>query len=292
MVERHAAQMATGADALRRGTIVLRSAGIDDAALEAELLLRHVLGLDKTYFYLRLPESLTAEQQRAYEQLLARRLAHEPTAYLTGHREFYGLDFHVGPGVLIPRPETEMVVEESLRQARARAATQRAVVFVDVGTGSGAIAIAVAKHAPEIDVYAIDQAPEALAIAQYNARRLRVAGRVRFLQGDLLAPMRRPADVVAANLPYIPSTVVETLAPEVQANEPRIALDGGDGGLTVIRRLLAMLRARTNPGGVAILETAYDQGEAVRALAEGVACGPVSIQRDLAGHERVVVVPL
>lgn len=280
-------------DALKRGVAMLRAAGIEEAALEAELLLRHALGLDKTCFYLRLDQELSEERQQEFERLLAQRLAHRPTAYLTGHREFYGLDFFVGPGVLIPRPESEVLVEESLRAARARLdAGERRLVFVDVGTGSGAIAIAVAHALPALAVYATDISPAALAIAQLNARRLRVAGRIRFLQGDLLETLPEPADIIAANLPYIPSADVELLPPELRDNEPRIALDGGDDGLTLIRRLLGQLPTRMRPGGFVVLETAFNQAQTVAALAREVARGPVETRRDLAGNERAVVFTL
>lgn len=289
---RETAGQATLQSALRRGTAVLRAAGMEEAPLEAELLLRHVLGLDKTFFYLRLGDGLSEEQQREYDALLTQRVAHRPTAYLTCHREFYGLDFHVEPGVLIPRPETELLVDEALAQIQQRLDAQRHVAFVDVGTGSGAIAIAVAKAKPAAEVFATEISPAALAIAQYNARRLRVAGRIRFLPGDLLEPLPVAADVIAANLPYIPSADVDALPPELRENEPRLALDGGADGLALIRRLLHHAPAKAKPGGVLLLETAFDQAQAVAALAEEVAGGPVRLLRDLAGYERVVVVPL
>jgi release factor glutamine methyltransferase len=293
MVLRHdAAQIVTLRDALQRGTIALRVAGDDEAALDAELLLRHVLGLDKTCFYLQLQDALSDEQAHEYEALLAQRRSHRPTAYLTGHREFYGLDLHVESGVLIPRPESEMLVDESLRELRARLERQRRAVFVDAGTGSGAIAIAVAKSLPQADVYATEISPAALAIAQYNARRLRVAGRVRFLQGDLLDPLREPADVIAANLPYVATQEIATLAPEVRDNEPRLALDGGDDGLEVIRRFLRQLPAHAAPDAVAILEIGDEQAAAVTALAAEVARGSVRVLPDLAGLDRVVAVSL
>ena len=287
-----ATRTGTRQDVLRRGAAMLRAAGDEEAALDAELLLRHVLGLDKACFYMQLQDALSDEQAREYEALLAQRLRHRPTSYLTGHREFYGLDFHVEPGVLIPRPETELLVDESLRELRARLARQRRAVFVDVGTGSGAIAIAVAKTLPQADVYATEVSPAALAIAQYNARRLRAAGRVRFLPGDLLEPLREPSDVIAANLPYIPTGSIASLAPELREHEPRLALDGGEDGLALIRRLLLQLPAHAAADAVAIFEIAFDQDTAVVALAEHVARGPVRVLHDLAGHPRAVVVPL
>ncbi|MHB8574466.1 MAG: peptide chain release factor N(5)-glutamine methyltransferase [Dehalococcoidia bacterium] len=285
-----AAQSPTGSEALRRGIVALRAAGIEDAALEAEVLLRHVLGRDRTYFYLHLPDQLEGAQDQAFRELLAQRAAHRPLAYITGRREFYGLDFSVQPGVLIPRPETELVVERCLAIARERIDQGRRVRFVDVGTGSGAIAIAFAKHLPTAEVIATDISPEALVIAGYNAKRLRVAGRVRFMQGDLLKPVTGTIDLIAANLPYVPTHVVLTLAPEVRDHEPRAALDGGSDGLQQVRRLLAQLVTRLATGGTAVLEIGHDQGAAVRRAALELCGVAAEIAKDQAGNDRVATV--
>ncbi len=285
-------QPPTGTDALRRGTAALRAAGIEDPAIEAELLLRHVTGLDRTSLFLRLPQPLSADNHRGFLKLLGERAAHRPSAYITGHREFYGLDFHVEPGVLIPRPETELVVEQCLRLARERLQRHESVTLIDVGTGSGAIAIAVAKHLPAVEVLASDLSPAALVIAGYNAKRLRVAGRVRFLPGDLLDAVHGQVDIVAANLPYIPTTVCATLAPEVRDFEPRQALDGGPGGLGLIRRLLTQLRGRVRAGGCAVLEIGFNQGEQVSRLVEEVACARCEILKDLSGKDRIAIIEL
>ncbi len=285
-------QPPTGTDALRRGISALRAAGIEDPAVEAELLLRHVTGLDRTALFLRLPQTLSADNQRGFLKLLGERASHKPAAYITGHREFYGLDFHVEPGVLIPRPETELVVEQCLCLARERLRRQEPVTLVDVGTGSGAIAIAVAKHLPAVEVLASDLSQAALVIAGYNAKRLRVAGRVRFLPGDLLDAVHGPVDIVAGNLPYIPTAVWATLAPEVRDFEPRQALDGGADGLDLIRRLLAQLRGRVRPGGSVVLEIGYDQGESLRHLAAEVACARCEILKDLSGRDRVALIEI
>jgi release factor glutamine methyltransferase len=284
-------QAATGAAALRRAATALRVAGIDDAELEAEALLRHALGRDRAYLYLHLPDTLTPDQQRAFAELLRQRLARRPAAYITGHRAFYDIDLHVAPGVLIPRPETELLVDESLRLLRERDGGER-LRFVDVGTGSGAVALAVAKHAPAAEVLAVDSSRAALAIAGFNAKRLRLAGRVRFLEGDLLSPVPGPVDVVAANLPYIPTSVCETLQPEVRDHEPRLALDGGSDGLDCIRRLLAQLGGRVRPGGACTLEIGWDQAEAVRAAARELAGADATILPDVAGHDRIAVLAL
>lgn len=284
----------TIAEALRRGAAALRLAGIEDAELEAEVLLRHTLGLSRAHLFLRLQDELDPEDERLFHKLVERRRAHVPTAYLTGHREFYGLDLLVGPEVLIPRPETEHVVEEALRVGRALLARQERGTLVDVGTGCGAIALAVAKHLPALRVLAVDCSPGALAIAGLNAKRLRLAGRVTFLQGDLLQPVYEPVDIVAANLPYIPSDFIPTLQPEVRNYEPRQALDGGPDGLRVIARLLVQVSSYLRDGrGTVILEIGFGQAEPLRALvAERLPGAALRFTHDLAGIERVAVIQL
>jgi release factor glutamine methyltransferase len=281
----------TGQEALRRAVATLRFHRVEDAELEAEVLLRHVLQLDRAYLYLRLPDELAAEQEREFQSLIARRVAHTPTAYLTERREFYSLSLAVGPGVLIPRPETEGVVDAVLEAGRALLAERSRVTFVDVGTGSGAIALAVAKHLPALRVFATDSSPAALAVADLNAKRLRLAGRVIFLSGDLLDPLDGPVDLVAANLPYIPTDVWAALPPEIREHEPRAALDGGPDGLRVIDRLLGQVPGYLSPGGSVILEISHDQGAALRSLVEARLPGAtVEVRPDLAGLDRVAVI--
>jgi release factor glutamine methyltransferase len=221
--------------------------------------------------------------------LLGPRIERRPVAYITGHREFFDLDLHVAPGVLIPRPETELVVEQCLAIAGEKVRRGEACTFVDVGTGSGAIALAVAKQLPQVDVVAVEKSHAALLVAQYNAKRLRLAGRVRFFEGDLLEPVPFQVDIVAANLPYIPSDVVDALPPEIRDHEPRQALDGGPDGLVEIRRLIHQLPARLRRQGAAVLEIGHDQGPAVQALARDAGCLSCAILRDLAGLDRVAL---
>jgi release factor glutamine methyltransferase len=281
----------TGREALRRAVLTLRAHGIDEAEIEAEVLLRHVLNLDRAYLFLRLPDALAAEDEREYQRLLRRRLAHEPLAYLTGRREFYSMQFAVGPGVLIPRPETEHLVEAALECGKALLAERGRATLVDVGTGSGVIALAVAKALPGLRVLATDCSAAALTVAALNARRLRLAGRVTFLPGDLLDPVREPVDLIAANLPYIPTAVWASLPPEIREQEPRTALDGGPDGMRAIDRLLLAVPGRLTPGGAVLLEIAWDQGEPLRRLAaERLPGAAVSLRRDLAGHERIAVI--
>ena len=281
----------TGDEALRRAVATLRANRIEDPEIEAEVLLRHVLQLDRTYLFLRLPEALAQEQLQEFQRLIARRVAHTPNAYLTGRREFYSMSFAVGPGVLIPRPETEHLVDAVLEVGRALLAERGRATFVDAGTGSGAIALAVAKHLPALRVLATDISPAALAVADLNAKRLRLAGRVTFLQGDLLEPLREPVEIIAANLPYIPTATWAALPPEIREHEPRLALDGGEDGLRVIDRLLATVPQHLASGGVVILEIQYDQAEPLRELvAERLPGAALEVEQDLAGHDRVAVI--
>lgn len=286
-----AATPVTAEAELRRAVQTLRANGIADAEIEAETLLRHVLQLDRAYLFLRLPDLLGEGQSEQFRKLIARRVAHTPTAYLTERREFYSMSFAVGPGVLIPRPETEGVVDAVLERGRALLRERERVTFVDVGTGSGAIALAVAKRLPALRVLATDISPAALAIADLNAKRLRLAGRVTLLLGDLLEPLHESADLIAANLPYIPTEVWAALPPEIRDHEPRAALDGGPDGLRLIDRLLAQTPAHLTPGGSVILEMQFDQAEATRLLAtERLPGATLDIRRDLAGHDRVAII--
>lgn len=281
----------TGQEVLRRAVVTLRVSGIEDPEIEAEVLLRHVLQLDRAYLFLRLPDELSAEQVEEYERLVRRRVAHTPCAYLTERREFYSMSFAVGPGVLIPRPETEHVVEAVLGLGRELLARQERVTFADVGTGSGAIALTVAKQLPALRVLATDISPAALAVAGLNAKRLRLAGRVTLLEGDLLDPVNEPVELIAANLPYIPTDVWAELPPEIREHEPRLALDGGGDGLRVIDRLLGQVPAHLSPGGSVVLEIAFDQGGALRRMVdERLPGASVEIRRDLAGLDRVAVI--
>lgn len=280
----------TGQEALRRGITALRAAAIEDPELEADLLLRHAIRRDRVFLYAHLPEQLTAEQERAFLDILGRRLERRPTSYLTGVREFYGIEFYVAPGVLIPRPETELLVEESLRRLKARASAPEPAVFADIGTGSGAVVVSVAKNWARARYFAVDSSAAALQIAALNAHRPKLAGRIEFLQGDLLSPLPIRADVVAANLPYVPTAVWAELPHEIRQFEPRAALDGGADGLEVIRRLIASAAAKLKDDGALLLEIGDGQSDAVAALLAGAfPAARRYVLHDLAGIERVIV---
>ncbi len=278
------------ADALAAARRRLVAASIEDADLEAEVLLRHVLGWQRHQLYARLQDDLDDAHNAALQALVERRLDHEPTAYIVGRKEFYGLEMETTPVALIPRPETELLVEEALRAARA-GAEARPPVIVDVGCGCGAIAVALAHHLPEAVVYALDASAEALALAARNASKLGLDERIRFLQGDLLHPLPEPADVIVANLPYVKSGDWETLPPEIREREPRAALDGGPTGTEVVERLLRGAPRHLREGGVLLAEIGWDEGERVVEVArECFARARVAVKKDLAGLDRLLVV--
>lgn len=259
-----------------------------EARLEARLLLELVLGQPRTWIYQHLGSELESAQVARLNQLLEARLAGEPLAYLLGKREFYGRDFLVDRRVLIPRPETETLIEHALAFIHNESPSRPRVV--DVGTGSGAIAITIAAEVPGARVIAVDQSAGALTVAAENARRHGVADRVKFLQGDLLVGLAGPFDLILANLPYIPTAEIAKLQPEVRG-EPRGALDGGPDGLDLYRRLFAQASDVLAPHGGLFGEIAFDQGAlAARIASQSFQGRSVVVERDLAGQDRLVVV--
>ena len=242
----------------------LRGAGLGDAEIEAEALLRHVLGFDRAEFFASLSEPVPHGQADRAEGLAARRAGGEPLAYITGRREFYGLDFKVDPRVLIPRQETELLVDLALEACAGR--ERERVVIADVGTGSGAIAVALATRLTDAVVYATDVSVEALEAASANAERHGVAERVRLLHGDLLDPLPVRADVIVSNPPYIATSQLAELPRDVR-REPSLALDGGTDGTEVIARLLMQAAQRLKAGGSLFMEMAPEQREAVMRMA-------------------------
>jgi release factor glutamine methyltransferase len=278
------------ADALAAARRRLAAAGIEDADLEAEVLLRHVLGWQRHQLYAHLQDDLAPTHDAELQALIERRLTHEPTAYIVGHKEFYGLDLETAPVALIPRPETELLVEEALRAARADAEA-RPPLIADVGCGCGAIAVALAYHLPEAVIYALDLSEEALALAARNASRLGLSERIRFLPGDLLDPLPEPVDIIVANLPYVKNGDWETLPPEIREHEPRAALDGGPTGTEVVERLLRQARRYLRRRGVLLAEIGWDEGERVQEIARECFAGArVAVRKDLAGLDRLLVV--
>jgi release factor glutamine methyltransferase len=255
-------------------------------ALDARLLLAHVLGRDHTYLVAHDDEPLTAAQAAAYGQLLTRAAADEPIPYLIGVAPFYGQTFAVSPAVLIPRPETEQLVEAAIAWGRGRGP----LLAADVGTGSGCIAVTLAGHLPAAEVVAVDVAAAALAVARANAARL-APGRVALVRGDLLAAFGPGLDLIAANLPYIGRQEWTELPDGVKSYEPALALDGGADGLDAIRALLPQAAERLRPGGLVLLEIGWRQGAAAATLArDAFPAAHVELRPDFAGHDRLVAI--
>ncbi len=277
----------TLAEARRYARQRLSAAGIDEAALEADLLLAACLEVDRAFLPAHGDAVLTPAQERRLHDWIERRFRREPLAYITGRRWFYGLEFIVTPAVLIPRPETELLVEQALAWLQTR---QMTAAVVDVGTGSGAVAVALACHTPPtVRIEAGDISAAALAVARRNARRHGVADRITWFWGDLLEPLTTTVDLILANLPYVALGERDRLMPEVRDFEPPEALFAGADGLNLIGRLLAQAPSRLKPGGALFLEIGYGQGEAVLALARAAfPHARLTLHPDLAGIERVV----
>ena len=291
--------MATIGELLTTGTVRLRASGSESARLDAELLLGWAIGAERTAVIAHPEWPAGADAARTYEAALVRREAGEPVAYIRGLKEFHGLAFSVDGRALIPRPETELLVSEAEREvARRLTSAPRPpgtppLRVVDVGTGSGAIAIALAwllrtrRMLPEVTVLAVDRSADALDLALENAVAHAVADAIVFIQSDLLPVADQPFDLVLANLPYIPSDEIGRL-PVAASFEPRMALDGGPDGLTIIRRLLGALPTSLAEGGAALLEIGFNQGPAVESAAASLpGAWSCRIQPDLSGKPRL-----
>jgi release factor glutamine methyltransferase len=260
----------------------------DQAAIDAEVLARTALGWERATWLARRDEPANPEAASRFEAMAARRELREPVAYITGHREFWGLDFVVTPAVLIPRPETELIVESALERL---ADANRAWRIADVGTGSGCIAVAVASERPAASFTATDLSEAALDVARQNASRHGVGDRITFLRTSILHDASGPFDLIVANPPYVPSSARPTLAPDVKDFEPDAALFGhGADGLDEVRAILAQSATRLAPGGWLLIEFGYGQGAAVRAALENVSGLELEgILTDLQDHERTLV---
>ena len=266
--------------ALRAARLALASS--ESTELDAQALLGHALGVDRTFLFARPEHVLTDAQLDAFQSAVARRAAGEPIAYIIGVKGFYDLDLHIRPAVLIPRPETELLLEEALRLTK----DCPGLTVADIGTGSGALAVTFVRHRPTATVYATEISGDALGIARRNAERVGV--NVSFLEGDLAEPLIErgvQVDLLMANLPYIASGELATL--EVSRFEPRLALDGGADGLDPIRRLLAQIPAVGRAGAHILLEIGADQGEAVAGLARDRLGAHGDILQDYAGLDRI-----
>jgi release factor glutamine methyltransferase len=265
--------------ALGRARDILAGSGIKDAPLEAELLLKHALKISRARLYTELERQLTPQEEQNFWKLVERRCSGEPTAYITKSREFYGLDFYVDPRVLIPRPESELLVEAALKLAK----DHSPATIADIGTGCGAIAVSLALELPQAKIYATDISAPALEVANVNCRRHGVADRIHLLQGDMLEPLPEPVELIVANLPYVKQSELNSHF------EPRLALDGGAEGTERIGRLCRQADAKLKSGGFLLLEIGQGQKEAVTSfLHNPFPEGEIEVTTDLSGIERVI----
>ena len=292
---------------LREGIHLLREARVPSDTLAAELLLLHATGRDRTWLYAHPEEHLDPPVAARYYALIRRRAAGEPTQHLTGHQEFWGLDLEVTPDVLIPRPETEHLIEVALdrlavreiRAGRSPKLSGENISLVDIGTGSGCIAIALAKELPAACIYATDISAAALCVAQRNADRLGFTNRINFAQSDLFAAFSSGQslvtnhqslvlDLVVSNPPYISRREAPSLPIEVREHEPHLALIGGEEGYELYGRLIPQAASFLNPGGLLVLELGHDSLPAVRPLLESPNWANLLVTNDLAGIPRVL----
>lgn len=274
-------------EAVVLATVVLQAAGCDSPRLDVELLLASSLGITRSQLHVRWRDRLAPAVSTTFCAYIQRRKRREPLAYILSQRAFYGLVLEVGPATLVPRPETELLVEEAIKWCQRQG--ERSLWAADVGTGSGALAIALARHIPKLQVCAIDQSSAALAVAERNTLRYRLQDRVRLTVGNLLEGVQRRFDVVVANLPYIPHARLVELTPEVTQYEPIQALDGGESGLEIIGRMCQQVPAHLERPGLLLLEIDEGQGQTVSGLlSSALPLAQVQVLLDYAGLERVV----
>ena len=284
--------------ALKQGIARLREADVPSFTLAVELLLLHALGRNRTWLYAHPEEALSENEAQRYFALLARRAAGEPTQHLTGKQEFWGLEFEVTRDVLIPRPETEHVIEvaldrlavRELHAGRPQKTDGAGLQIADIGTGSGCIAVALAKELPAANFVATDISSAALAVAQRNAQRHGVAGRIRFLESNLLDAFRSPVsfDLIASNPPYVGRHEADSLPREVRDHEPASALYGGEEGYELYADLIAQSARLLKPGGILVLELGHNSLPAVQPLLDSTQWINVGVTNDLAGIPRVL----
>lgn len=284
--------------ALKEGIARLRAAHVPSDTLAAEILLLHAIGRDRTWVYAHPKHALSNPEQETYLRLLEKRVAGNPTQYLTGKQEFWGLEFEVNPSVLIPRPETEHVVEvaldrltlRELQAGRAQKNDGKGLQIADIGTGSGCIAIALGKELREAAIWAADVSREAIEVARRNARRLGFAERIEFTESNFFSACtgKTPFDLVVSNPPYVSRRTAETLSREVREHEPEIALYGGEQGYEFYAELVPEAARHLMAGGLLVMELGYDSLAAVRPLLESAEWANVGVMDDLAGIPRVI----
>lgn len=260
---------------------------IENPAFESEVLLRYLLHINRAQLFLDLEKEVPQGKEIQFQKWVARRLDGEPAAYIISCREFYGLEFYVDRRVLIPRPETEQIVEEAINFSKSR----RVYSIADIGTGSGAIAVSLAVNVPEATILATDISGPALEVARRNCEKHRVSQRVLLIQGDLLEAIPEPVDILIANLPYVKNSDLEQI-PSARY-EPGTALDGGEDGLQQIFRLGSQIKKKVNPGGCILLEMGMGQGPAIKEYLQQILNKPeINIIPDLAGIDRIAKIKL
>ncbi len=278
-------------DVLKEASAFLETQGIDSPRLNAERMLAHVLGLSRIELYVQFEKPLESVEREAYKTLLRRRARREPLQYLTGETEFMSLPFRVTPAALIPRPETEILVEQAIETAKDIQKRGRGLRILDIGTGSGCIAVSLAKMLPEARIDAVDRSEEALTVAGANAEQNGTGDQVTFSRVDIMeAPVPEGMtgyDLIVSNPPYIPDSVIDGLEPEVRDHEPREALSGGDDGLRFYRHFREILPQMLGTHGAVLLEIGADQGDAVKGMFQDGNWSSVRILQDLAGLDRV-----
>jgi release factor glutamine methyltransferase len=275
------------ADALRRATAELRRAGIEGPGNDARRLLSAALHLSAAQVLARPERPLRAEEVKRFGNFIARRLAREPVARILGERDFYGRTFSISPATLDPRPDSETLIDATLKLVALEGWQSRALRILDVGTGSGALLLTLLAELPGAFGVGTDVSVAALETARDNARRLGLARSAGWLAGDLLDAVRGPFDILISNPPYIPTWQIAHVAPEVREHDPMLALDGGADGTCFFRRLSAQV-AQIVPDGWIVLETGHDQADAVVTLLAARGLKKVSVQRDVAGRLRCV----
>jgi release factor glutamine methyltransferase len=279
-------------ETINKAMIELATAGITNARLDAEVLLSHIIGKDRVWLITHRDDALDGRDQRDFDEALRRRAKREPLQYLIGNQEFWGLEFKVTPDVLIPRPETELIIEAALAIVQDRNQQAR---IVDLCTGSGCIAVSLAKELTSAHVIATDASERALAVARENARYHGVADRIRYLEGDLFCPLeeldiRGRVDIMVSNPPYVRAGDLPALQPEVKDYEPLMALIAGPEGTEMAKRIIKTAPEYLKKNGALIMEMGLGQAEALTRMAEATgAYTRPEILKDLAGIERVIV---
>jgi len=279
--------------ALQQATNIFNSNNIEDAHIEARTLLGYLLELSAAELYTETKQNLDVEQKKNFRRLIERRLHREPTAYILNQKEFYGLDFYIDNRALIPRPETELLIEEALKfshsQGNCPALREKTLLAADIGTGCGNIAVCLALKIANIEILAVDISSAALEVARLNGERHKVTEKITFLHGNLLEPLNTPVNLIVANLPYIKSSELDTLKPEIVLFEPRTALDGGKEGLKWISQLLTQAKKKMQPGGCLILEIGNEQEySVVNLINQHIPNTTIELVSDLNNIKRIV----